>query len=64
MLPDWARDLSYSNPVLYMVNAFRFGFFGRSDVDMVLAFAIMLGFALVLFAIALWLMRRGIGLRD
>lgn len=64
MLPDWAQDLSYSNPVLYMVNAFRFGFLGRSDVDIVQAFVIMLIFAAVLFAIALWLMRRGIGLRD
>ncbi len=64
MLPDWARELSYSNPVLYMVNAFRYGFFGRSDVDVAYAFAIMLAFASVLFAIALWLMRRGIGLRD
>ena len=64
MLPEWAQDLSYSNPVLYMVNAFRFGFFGRSDVDIAQAFVIMLIFAAVLFAIALWLMRRGIGLRD
>lgn len=64
MLPEWARELSYSNPVLYMVNAFRYGFLGRSDVDVGYAFAIMLAFAAVLFAIALWLMRRGIGLRD
>jgi ABC-2 type transport system permease protein len=47
-----------------MVNAFRYGFLGRSDVDVVLAFAIMVGAAVVLFGIALTLMRRGIGLRD
>lgn len=47
-----------------MVNAFRYGFLGRSDVDVVLAFAIMLGAALILFAVALTLMRRGTGLRD
>lgn len=64
MLPDWARDLSLANPVLYMVNAFRFGFLGRSDVDVGHAFIIMLLFAGVLFAVALWLMRRGVGLRD
>lgn len=64
MLPDWARDLSLSNPVLYMVNAFRYGFLGRSDVDIWHAFVVMLLFATVLFAVALWLMRRGIGLRD
>jgi ABC-2 type transport system permease protein len=64
MLPSWAQDLSLANPVLYMVNAFRYGFLGRSDVDVGYAFAIMLLFAGVLFAISLWLMRRGIGLRD
>lgn len=64
LLPPWAQSLSHANPVLHMVNAFRYGFLGRSDVDVVLAFAIMLGAAVVLFGIALTLMRRGTGLRD
>lgn len=64
LLPPWAQTLSHANPVLHMVNAFRYGFLGRSDVDVVLAFAIMLGAAAVLFGIALTLMRRGTGLRD
>lgn len=64
LLPPWAQTLSHVNPVLHMVNAFRYGFLGRSDVDVVLAFAIMLGAAAVLFGIALTLMRRGTGLRD
>jgi ABC-2 type transport system permease protein len=64
LLPPWAQSLSYANPVLHMVNAFRYGFLGRSDVNVVLAFAIMLGAAAILFGIALTLMRRGTGLRD
>jgi ABC-2 type transport system permease protein len=64
LLPPWAQSLSHVNPVLHMVNAFRYGFLGRSDVDVVLAFAIMLGAAAALFGIALTLMRRGTGLRD
>jgi ABC-2 type transport system permease protein len=64
LLPDWARTLSFANPILHMVNAFRYGFLGRSDVDVFVAFAIMIGFAGVLFSIALVLMDRGIGLRD
>lgn len=64
LLPPWAQTLSHANPVLHMVNAFRYGFLGRSDVDVVLAFAIMLGAAAALFGIALTLMRRGTGLRD
>ncbi|MFZ9477419.1 MAG: ABC transporter permease [Steroidobacteraceae bacterium] len=64
LLPPWAQSLSHANPVLHMVNAFRYGFLGRSDVNVVLAFAIMLGAAVILFGVALTLMRRGTGLRD
>jgi ABC-2 type transport system permease protein len=56
--------LSYANPVLHMVNAFRYGFLGRSDVHVGLAFGIMTLAALALFGVALWLMERGTGLRD
>ncbi|MBM4232642.1 MAG: ABC transporter permease [Gammaproteobacteria bacterium] len=64
LLPEWARTLSYANPVLHMVNAFRYGFLGRSDVQLGLAFGIMTLAALALFGVALWLMERGTGLRD
>jgi ABC-2 type transport system permease protein len=64
LLPDWARTLSFANPVLHMVNAFRYGFLGRSDVDVLVAFGIMTLAAALLFGVALWLMERGIGLRD
>jgi len=64
LLPEWARTLSFANPVLHMVNAFRYGFLGRSDVEVGLAFTIMMLSAVVLFVIALWLMQRGTGLRD
>jgi len=64
LLPEWARTLSYANPVLHMVNAFRYGFLGRSDVELGLAFGIMTLAALALFGVALWLMERGTGLRD
>ena len=64
LLPEWARTLSYANPVLHMVNAFRYGFLDRSDVAVGWAFAIMALAAVVLFAVCLWLMRRGSGLKD
>ena len=50
LLPEWARHLSYANPILHMVNAFRYGFLGTSDVNVYVAFGIMLASALVLFA--------------
>jgi len=64
LLPQWARSLSFVNPILYMVNAFRFGFLGVSDVDVGGAFALMVGAAIALFALAVYLMNRGAGIRE
>jgi ABC-2 type transport system permease protein len=64
LLPEWAQKLSYINPILHMVNAFRYGFLGVSDVNVVVAFAIMIVFLVVLFAAALVMMNRGNGIRD
>jgi ABC-2 type transport system permease protein len=64
LLPGWARALSFANPILYMVNAFRFGFLGVSDVDIGGAFALMAAAAVVLFGTAVLLMNRGTGIRD
>jgi ABC-2 type transport system permease protein len=47
-----------------MVNAFRYGFLGTSDVNVYVAFTIMLGFAVALFAVALVFMNRGTGMRE
>jgi ABC-2 type transport system permease protein len=52
------------NPILYMVNAFRYGFLGVSDVDVGMAFALMAVAVVVLFASAVMLMNRGTGIRD
>jgi ABC-2 type transport system permease protein len=64
LLPDWARNLSYANPILYMVNAFRFGFLGVSDVDVRAAFALMTAAVVVLYVAAVVLMNRGTGTRE
>ncbi|GAA0712147.1 ABC transporter permease [Dokdonella soli] len=58
------REISHANPILYMVNAFRWGLLGVSDVPLGVAFAVMLSFAVVLAAIGLHLLDRGIGLRS
>ena len=52
MLPDWAQVLSHANPILYMVSAFRYGFLGESDVDLRLAYGIMISAAVLMFALA------------
>jgi ABC-2 type transport system permease protein len=64
MLPEWAQRISMVNPILHMVNAFRFGFLGTSDVDVVRAFLIMGGCTVALFGWALHLLNKGTGIRD
>lgn len=63
-LPAFWQGLSAANPILYMVNAFRYGLTGTSDVSLGIAYAVMLGLTVVLTAIALWLLKRGVGLRS
>ncbi len=64
MLPPFWQDVSRLNPILYMINAFRFGILGVSDIDIRLAFAIILLFIAVLFSFSLWLLHRGTGIRS
>jgi ABC-2 type transport system permease protein len=64
LLPEWARQVSYANPILHMVNAFRYGFLGTSDVNLRIAFALMVLAAAALFASAVTLLDRGTGIRD
>ncbi|HEY1898481.1 MAG TPA: ABC transporter permease [Steroidobacteraceae bacterium] len=64
MLPHWAQTLSYANPIMHMVNAFRYGFFGVSDVNIPAAFAITIGLAAALFTAAVVMMNSGRGIRD
>jgi ABC-2 type transport system permease protein len=64
MLPGWAQALSHANPILYMVSAFRYGFLGESDVDLKLAYGIMLAAAAAMFALAVTLLNRGTGTRE
>ena len=58
------REISHANPILYMVNAFRYGLLGISDISMGVAYAVMIGFAVVLGALGMYLLERGIGLRS
>ncbi|TAK38861.1 MAG: ABC transporter permease [Lysobacteraceae bacterium] len=64
LLPGWAEAMTHANPIFYMVNAFRYGLLGSSDVSLAVAYALMLAFAVALAALSLWLLRRGTGLRS
>ena len=64
MLPAWAHLASHANPILYMVSAFRYGFLGTTDVDLRLAYGIMVSAAVGMFALSVALLNRGAGIRD
>ena len=64
MLPEFWQKVSLVNPILYMINAFRYGLLGVTDIDLTLAFSIIIGFITVLYIFALRLLRLGIGLKP
>jgi ABC-2 type transport system permease protein len=63
LLPPFWQKLALLNPILYMVNAFRYGMLGSSDIPLGAAYAIMIGFAAALFAAVLFMLNRGTGVR-
>ncbi len=63
LTPFWER-VSLINPILYMINAFRFGILGVSDIDLTTSFVIIIGFIVALFIVGVRLLDRGVGLRT
>lgn len=64
LLPEFWQKVSLANPILYMVNAFRYGILGVSDVPVGAALVMICGFAVVLALVSWQLLERGIGLRT
>ncbi|KKW19886.1 MAG: ABC-type multidrug transport system permease component [Parcubacteria group bacterium GW2011_GWA2_51_10] len=63
-LPAWWQAITYANPLFYLINGFRYGFLGTSDVSPFLAAAILLALIAFLIAINWYLIRKGLGLRH
>ena len=64
MLPEFWQNLSLINPILYMINSFRYGMIGTSDINLSTALIIIVSFNAVLFSYAMYLLNRGIGIRQ
>ena len=64
MLPEFWQNASLINPILYMVNAFRYGVLGVSDIGLWPSYLIIIGFIVALFAFSLHLMNKGHGIRT
>jgi ABC-2 type transport system permease protein len=64
MLPAFWQGVSLVNPILYMINAFRYGFLGISDISLATSYAISGGFIVALYLFSLYLLRTGRGIRT
>lgn len=64
LLPDFWRTMSLANPILYMVNAFRYGILGASDISIGYAYLIVVAFVVALFTVCMTLLNRGVGIRE
>jgi ABC-2 type transport system permease protein len=64
LLPEFWQTVSLGNPILYMVNSFRYGFRGTSDIDLFTAILVILFFIALLFTVSLILLARGTGIRQ
>ncbi|MBU2967362.1 ABC transporter permease [Amphritea sp. 2_MG-2023] len=64
LLPDFWQGVSKLNPILYMVNTFRYGILGVSDINIGLAYAMIIGVIVVLFSYSMYLLNTGKGIRQ
>jgi len=64
LLPPFWQTASLFNPVLYMVNGFRYGILGTSDIPIWTSFLVILAFIAVLGTIAMTLLNRGVGIKH
>jgi len=64
LLPEFWQGVSQVNPIVYMINTFRYGFLGVTDIPLVYSFSIIFIFVAALYSLAHWMISRGIGLRS
>ena len=64
LLPEFWQKVSLANPIIYMVNAFRYGILGVSDINIAYAYVIVGLFVVGLFTVSMMLLNRGVGIRE
>lgn len=64
MLPEIWQKIAMVNPILYMINAFRYGLIGVSDVDVYLAMMMTVSFIVLLIVFCLILLAKGVGIKS
>lgn len=63
-LPQVWQYISFANPLVYMVNGLRFGFYGFSDVNILISAIILIGMTTILWFTNIFLIRKGIGIKN
>jgi ABC-2 type transport system permease protein len=64
LLPEFWQMVSQANPIVYMVNGFRYGFLGVSDVNHWTSIVLLIVFNFVLLSLAYRLLKKGVGIRS
>ena len=64
LLPEFWQYVSKANPIIYMVDGFRYGFLGSSDINVTIGLGMLVLFAIGLFSINLYLLKKGTGTRT
>lgn len=64
LLPNFWQNISLVNPILYMINAFRYGFIGVSDINLSVSYGIIITFIVALYLVCLRLLNKGVGIRS
>ncbi len=64
MLPEVWQKITLFNPVVYLINGFRWSFYGKSDVNVVLSVGMTFAFMLICLSIIAWMFRTGYKLKN
>ncbi len=64
MLPELWQTVSLANPILYIVNSFRYGLIGVTDIDITLALTMIISFIVALIVFSLYLLNKGVGIKQ
>ncbi|TSC79806.1 MAG: antibiotic transport system permease protein [Parcubacteria group bacterium Gr01-1014_29] len=63
-LPAWWQNITYANPLFYLINGFRYGFLGITDVSLVTSIGILVSMVVILVATNWYFIRTGLGLKQ
>jgi ABC-2 type transport system permease protein len=63
-LPAWAQSVMYVNPLFYLINGFRYGFLGITDIPLAVSLLVLCGMIVILVGVNWYFIRTGLGLKQ